>query len=80
MVRLLKAAAAAMRQHKHAWFVLFVLAILGIDSGYADKDSNRYPWGQNPNVDFKMYWKDSSNVLQDLNEFQALYIKVHGCA
>lgn len=26
-----------------------------------------------------MYWKDSPNILADLNKFSALYIKVHGC-
>ena len=45
----------------------------------AEKDSNVYPWGTNPNTNFKMYWKDAANVLQDLSEFQALYIEVHGC-
>lgn len=45
----------------------------------AEKDSNAYPWGSNPNVKNKMYWKDSPNVLEDLTKFSALYIKVHGC-
>ena len=45
----------------------------------AEKDSNAYPWGSNPNINKKMYWKDSPNVLEDLTKFSALYIKVHGC-
>ena len=50
-----------------AWFV------------QAEKDSNPYPWGENPNNGFKMYWNDAPNVLQDLDKFSALYIKSHGC-
>lgn len=38
-----------------------------------------YSWGTNPNNHFKMYWKDAANVIQDLDQFQALYIEVHGC-
>jgi hypothetical protein len=38
-----------------------------------------YPWGYDPNNNFKMYWKDAANVLQDLEQFQALYVEVHGC-
>jgi hypothetical protein len=45
----------------------------------ADKDSNPYAWGENPNNRFKMYWNDASNVLQDLDQFQSLYVKYHGC-
>lgn len=45
----------------------------------AEKDSNPYPWGENPNNGFKMYWNDAPNVLQDLDKFSALYIKSHGC-
>ena len=45
----------------------------------AEKDSNPYPWGDNPNNQFKMYWNDARNVLQDLDSFQSLYIKYHGC-
>ena len=46
----------------------------------AEKDSDYYqPGDANPNVKIKMYWKDSVNVLQDLDQFEALYIKYHGC-
>lgn len=57
---------------------LFLSALFAISVG-ADKDSNIYPWGSNPNINKKMYWKDSANVLQDLDKFSALYIKVHNC-
>jgi hypothetical protein len=45
----------------------------------AEKDSNPYPYGDNPNNQFKMYWNDAGNVLQDLSKFSALFIKYHGC-
>lgn len=46
----------------------------------ADKDSDYYPPGMaNNNVKSAMYWKDSINVLQDLDQFEALYIQYHGC-
>eukprot|EP00547_Thalassionema_nitzschioides_P005454 CAMPEP_0194203478 /NCGR_PEP_ID=MMETSP0156-20130528/3235_1 /TAXON_ID=33649 /ORGANISM="Thalassionema nitzschioides, Strain L26-B" /LENGTH=389 /DNA_ID=CAMNT_0038929231 /DNA_START=98 /DNA_END=1267 /DNA_ORIENTATION=- len=50
-----------------------------LKSTTADKDQNVYPWGDNPNNRYKMYWKDSINVLNDLDEFSSLHIKVHGC-
>lgn len=46
---------------------------------HAEKDSNPYPWGENPNNQFKMYWNDASNVLQDLEKFAYLYIRYQGC-
>lgn len=46
----------------------------------AEKDSNYYPEGMvNSNVDEKMYWRDASNVLEDLGEFDALYVTFHSC-
>jgi hypothetical protein len=59
--------------------VCFLLWLNNI-SVIAEKDYNVYSWGQNPNIKDKMYWKDSPNVLEDLEQFSALYIKVHGCA
>ena len=57
-----------------------VLALaLGAKSALADKDGNAYPWGSNPNENYKMFWKDSANVLDDLDEFESLFIRVHGC-
>jgi hypothetical protein len=45
----------------------------------AEKDSNWYQYGKNPNTKFSMYWKDAQNVLQDLSKFRSLHIKYHGC-
>jgi hypothetical protein len=45
----------------------------------ADKDSNWYLYGENPNNKFRMYWKDAPNVLQDLSKFRSLHVKYHGC-
>eukprot|EP00545_Synedropsis_sp_CCMP1620_P002897 CAMPEP_0119011328 /NCGR_PEP_ID=MMETSP1176-20130426/5603_1 /TAXON_ID=265551 /ORGANISM="Synedropsis recta cf, Strain CCMP1620" /LENGTH=494 /DNA_ID=CAMNT_0006964131 /DNA_START=30 /DNA_END=1514 /DNA_ORIENTATION=+ len=45
----------------------------------SEKDPNSYPWGDNPNNGYKMYWKDSPNILNSLTEFDSLYVKVHGC-
>jgi hypothetical protein len=47
----------------------------------ASKDSTVYPKGfTNPNVDNAMYWADSKNVLEDLSQFDKLYVQYHGCA
>lgn len=59
-----------------------VLLFLGTapHAARAEKDSNPYPWGENPNNRaFRMYWNDARNVLQDLDQFRALYVKYHGC-
>lgn len=45
-----------------------------------DSTSTLYPNGvTNPNVDNAMYWEDSKNVLQDLSQFDKLYVQYHGC-
>ena len=59
--------------------LLLLVVLLLTTLCQADKDSNIYPWGENPNTHFKMYWKDAANVIQDLDQFQALYVQVHGC-
>jgi hypothetical protein len=57
-----------------------VLAVALSPSAFAVKDSNFYYQDfVNPNIKNEMYWKDSVNVLQDLDQFSALYIKHHGC-
>jgi hypothetical protein len=64
------------------WMFPFTLlmAFLAIE-GMSEKDSNYYrPGTSNPNTSEKMYWRDSVNVLQDLSEFSALYVKFHSCA
>ena len=58
-------------------YLLFSLQLLLAVT--AEKDSNPYPWGENPNNKFKNYWNDARNVVQDLDQFSALYIKYHGC-
>ena len=55
--------------------VLFVLAT----AASASKDSNYYPWGTNPNSANPMFWNDATDILADLTQFQALYIKYHSC-
>jgi hypothetical protein len=58
--------------------VVLAVALSSTVSGV--KDSNFYYHGfVNPNTENEMYWKDSVNVLQDLDQFSALYIKHHGC-
>jgi hypothetical protein len=57
-----------------------VLAVALSPSAFAVKDSNFYYQDfVNPNIKNEMYWKDSVNVLQDLDQFSALYIKHHAC-
>jgi hypothetical protein len=47
----------------------------------ANKDESYYANGiTNPNVRQKMYWKEGYNVLQDLDQFAALYVTYHNCA
>lgn len=47
----------------------------------ASKDDSYYPAGvSNPNVNNEMYWKEPHNVLQDLDQFEKLYIEFHSCA
>jgi len=54
-----------------------VLATISLSS--AERDSNA-PWGDGePPRGFEMWWGDPSNVLEDMDKFQALYIKFHGC-
>lgn len=46
---------------------------------HAYQDTNPYPFGSNPNNQFRQYWKDSSSILKEIEQFQALYVKYHGC-
>ena len=57
-----------------ATVLLFTTAVAS-----AARDSNYYPWGTNVNAEAPMFWNDAVNVLQDLTQFQALYIKYHSC-
>ena len=58
-----------------------VLLALGWSLAYAAKDAHYFsPGTSNPNVDETMYWRDAVNVLQDLDQFQYLYVSFHSCA
>lgn len=48
---------------------------------YLSKDDSYYKAGSgNPNVYQSMYWKDSSNILSDLGQFDYLYVEFQHCA
>ena len=56
----------------------FLLAV----SALAKQDTAYYNGYSNPNVKInEYYYRESVNVMQDLvaGEFEALYIKYHGC-
>jgi len=66
------------------WFkapvLLVLLLAVATNMARAAKDTDYYyPGFINPNTDNKMYWKDSVNVLQDLDQFESLYITYHHC-
>jgi hypothetical protein len=45
----------------------------------AARDGNA-PWGEGkPPRGFKMWWRDPSGVVEDLDKFSSLYVRVHGC-
>lgn len=47
----------------------------------ANKDDTYYNNGvTNPNVEEKMYWHEGRNVLEDLSQFDKLYVTYHSCA
>jgi hypothetical protein len=48
----------------------------------ASKDSYSYYANgiTNPNIKEKMYWREGYNVLEDLDQFAALYVTYHSCA
>eukprot|EP00523_Entomoneis_sp_CCMP467_P008395 CAMPEP_0168732362 /NCGR_PEP_ID=MMETSP0724-20121128/7733_1 /TAXON_ID=265536 /ORGANISM="Amphiprora sp., Strain CCMP467" /LENGTH=810 /DNA_ID=CAMNT_0008779381 /DNA_START=161 /DNA_END=2593 /DNA_ORIENTATION=+ len=63
----------------HKTLLLLVLLLGG--SAWANKDNTYYPPGKsNPNVNDRMYWQDSLDVLQDLSQFYKLYVKFENCA
>lgn len=57
----------------------FLLGIVAVVVAVKDDEYYRAGMG-NPNVDLKMYWADAHNVLEDLDQFSALYIQYHNCA
>ena len=47
----------------------------------ANRDDAYYVGGiASPNQGERMYWGDSLSVLQDLSQFDALYVTYHNCA
>lgn len=54
-----------------------VLSLLAL-SCHAVQDANA-PWGDNTPPRFKNYWLEPGNVLEDIEQFDALYIKSVGC-
>lgn len=60
--------------------IYFLYAFLLASAVSGSKDDSYYPLGySNPNVNSKMYWKDSINVLQDIDQFEKLYVQFHQC-
>jgi hypothetical protein len=72
---------STMRMTQHLRFVFFVIVMMALVAFVvnAEKDSDYYLAGfTNPNtLSNEMYWKDSVNVMQDLDQFEALYITYH---
>lgn len=60
---------------------LHVLLSVIVAMSWASKDTHEYPYTdfQNPNVAYKMYWRDSQNIISDLSSFQSLSVKYHSC-
>jgi hypothetical protein len=60
--------------------LLILLLLLLPTQSEAAKDNDYYfPGFTNPNTNNKMYWKDSIGVLQDLDQFEYLYVAYHHC-
>jgi hypothetical protein len=61
--------------------MLLIPLLLAAVTVTAEKDGNYYPSGmKNPNVNEKMYWRNSYDVIDDIASFDALYVKFHSCA
>lgn len=59
---------------------LLVSALL-VALAAANKDDTYYINGiESPNQGEKMYWGEGVNVLEDLEQFDALYVTYHNCA
>jgi len=57
-----------------------VLATSSAASSSSTRDDTYYPAGvSNPLVQQDLYYKDASNVLQDLESFESLYIAYPSC-
>ena len=61
--------------------LLGLLVAIVYEYTLASKDAHYFtPGTSNPNLNEAMYWRDAINVLQDLNQFQYLYVSFHSCA
>lgn len=61
--------------------IMIVVCSFALDEVHGAKDNSYYPYPEfvNPNTYYRMYWKDAANVIEDMDEFESLYIKYHGC-
>jgi len=46
----------------------------------AERDTNFYGSFNNPNLNYSHYWSSSANVLEDLSQFDKLYVQFESCA
>ncbi|GAX09561.1 hypothetical protein FisN_16Lh256 [Fistulifera solaris] len=62
--------------------LLLLLSVSGVWRTAANRDDTYYAEGVvNPNTAHNaMYWKEPSNVLEDLDQFEKLYVQYHECA
>ena len=58
-------------------FLSFLLLHSFYRGTLSERDSNYYATG---GVQNSMYWRDSTNVLDDLSQFSKLYVQFHNCA
>jgi hypothetical protein len=64
-----------------ATLLILLLAAVSSPIVTAEKDGNYYPSGmKNPNINEKMYWRNAYDVIDDIDSFDALYVKFHSCA
>lgn len=58
-------------------FSVFLSSVTLTSAGQQDGNA---PWGTGrPPREFRMWWRDPTNVLEDLEQFAALYVRAHGC-
>ncbi len=69
------------KMNKNLCTLLLALSI-GIAYSSANtlsRDINAYSFW-NPNLSYKHYWSEASNVYKDLSSFKRLYVRYHNCA
>ena len=67
---------------KFATSTLALLLAALASTASANKEDTYYANGVvNPNIEEqKMYWHEGRNVLEDLDQFDKLYVSYHSCA